>query len=64
MDKNRVFTQEELQEIIIRPVDAAVRAVERRNREELVEWVTKMYNAAVRSFNLRRNWDKGLTDVI
>lgn len=64
METKRVFTEEELAEIAIRPVDAAVRAVDRRNREELVEWVTKMYNAAVRSYNLRKNWDKGLTDKI
>ena len=61
---NRVFTSEELKQMCVRPVDAAVEAATAGDREKLVEWVDKMYKAAVRSFNLRRNWDRGLTDKI
>ncbi len=61
---NRLFTPEELEKMCTRPVDAAVQAVKDGNREELVLWTDKMLKAAQRSFKLRKNWDRGLTDKI
>ncbi len=64
MEANRFFTDEELQEIVIRPVDAAKRAIERRNRDELVVWVKRLYKTAKGSYQLRVDWDRYLTDAI
>ena len=61
---DRVFTPAELNKMCIRPMDAAIQAVNEGDREGLLLWVDKMHKAAIRSFNLRRNWDRGLTDKI
>ena len=64
MEHNRCFTQEELNKMLVRPVDAAVAAVEAGDVAEAELWIDKMYKAALRSFTLRKNWDRGLTDKI
>ena len=48
MEHNRCFTQEELNKMLVRPVDAAVAAVEAGDVAEAELWIDKMYKAALR----------------
>lgn len=64
MEKNRVFTAEELKEMSVRTVDAAIEALESGNIEKAKKLMKRMHREFQSVHDLYLNWAADLMDYI
>lgn len=64
VEKNRIFTQEQLDEMAARPTDVMLDAVKAGNKEKAMERLDFIFSLWKMAFEIRIKWDKRFTDSI
>jgi hypothetical protein len=64
VEKNRVFTEEELKEMGVRTRDAAIKAVEAGDKEKAKELINRQYNEQQGMHDVYLDWVADLMDYI